>query len=126
MRLSAHPVPEDWSLEWRGSQISQAILNRLSNAHDAVVEADVRWVKLAVRDFGDAFELCVTDTRPGIPETGAQKIMAPFFTTKTTGNGTGLGLSISSKIVAEHFGRLYLDRSVPNTRFVVILPKRHT
>lgn len=125
VRLVVEPVPSAWALECRDSQISQVILNLLGNALDAALEAKERWVKLAVKDLGDSFELSITDSGLGIQDTIADKILKPFFTTKPAGKGTGLGLSISHKIVVEHSGELVLDRSSSHTRFLVRLPKRH-
>jgi signal transduction histidine kinase len=79
-----------------------------------------------VFDRNEWFEIVVTDSGSGIPASTAQKIMSPFFTTKPPGKGTGLGLSISSNIMIDHGGSITLDRSSPNTRFVVALPKKRT
>ena len=43
--------------------------------------------------------------------------------TKPVGKGTGLGLSISKSILEAHRGLLKIDKSAPNTRFVIGLPK---
>jgi len=123
VRLSVESIPDEWMVECRASQLSQVILNLLSNAYDAAIESEARWVTVEVRGAGDEFRISVLDSGGGVSQELADKIMEPFFTTKTAGKGTGLGLSVSAKIVAEHHGRLFLDRSNPNTCFVVILPK---
>jgi C4-dicarboxylate-specific signal transduction histidine kinase len=123
VRVSVEPIPEEWAIDCRPSQISQVILNLLSNAYDAALESEARWVKVEVSDRGDWFDISVLDSGSGISTEVADRIMEPFFTTKEVGKGTGLGLSVSSKLVSEHGGRLFLDRSSLHTRFVVALPK---
>lgn len=59
----------------------------------------------------------------GIAPELMDKIMLPFFTTKT-GTATGLGLSISRSIVERHGGTLTFDAAHRHTRFVMRLPKR--
>jgi signal transduction histidine kinase len=51
------------------------------------------------------------------------KIWDPFFTTKDPFRHKGLGLSIASGIISNHRGRVLLDESTPETRFVVELPR---
>lgn len=80
-------------------------------------------MRVACRRDGDFTRIEVTDSGPGIPVEVAEKIMKPFFTTKPVGKGTGLGLSISRSIISAHKGTLELDRTRPNTTFVVRLPR---
>lgn len=114
-----------WRAECRGAQISQVLLNLLSNSYDAVCGMSQAWIEISVGERGDVFEIAVTDSGSGVPAQIAESMMKPFFTTKPLGKGTGLGLSISSNIMIDHRGSLNLDRSSPHTRFVVTLPKRH-
>ena len=123
--VSAGDIPEGWKAECRSSQISQVLLNLLNNAYDAVIDQPERWIKIDVFDKNTAFEIAVTDSGPSIPPSIAEKIMAPFFTTKPPGKGTGLGLSISSNIMTDHGGSLTVDGTSPHTRFVISLPKKH-
>lgn len=126
VELRVSEVSDRWEVECRPSQISQVLLNLLNNAFDAVLEQEIRWIKLEVQDKGTLFEISVTDSGPGIPKDVARKIMSPFFTTKPPGKGTGLGLSISGNIMTDHGGSLALDSNSPNTRFVMTLPKTQT
>ena len=67
----------------------------------------------------------VEDDGIGIPKELREKVLQPFFTTKT--QGTGLGLAIVAKRVAEAGGVLELESPIANdrgTRFSVRLPLR--
>jgi C4-dicarboxylate-specific signal transduction histidine kinase len=117
-------IPPTLTVECRESQISQVLLNLLSNAFDAAIETAEKWIRVDTKDDGGMVELGVTDSGTGIDPNLAAKIMSPFFTTKPPGKGTGLGLSIANSIIAEHAGELSIDQSSLNTRFVIKLPKR--
>lgn len=111
-------------LECRPTQISQVLVNLLNNAFDAAKDRPERWVNLDAEAFGDFVQIRVTDSGAGIPPEIQDKVMQPFFTTKSIGEGTGLGLSISLGIVSSHDGKLSIDKACPNTRFVILLPRR--
>ena len=124
--LKVEPCPIATSIACRPTQISQILLNFLNNSFDAIEGLASRWVKIKVEDFGGEVEFSVTDSGPGIPASIRNKILQPFFTTKDVGKGTGLGLSVSLGIATSHHGRLFLDETAPNTRFVLRLPKRQS
>ncbi|MCB0384908.1 MAG: HAMP domain-containing histidine kinase, partial [Bdellovibrionales bacterium] len=110
----------------REVQVSQVLLNLLSNAHDAVVDsgASERWVEISVADIGDEVEFRVRDSGPGVPTENRYVIFQPFFTTKEVGAGSGLGLSISKGIAESHEGSLYYDGTSGQLAFVLSLPKK--
>jgi|GEM_PF-4236439 len=116
--------PADFGLRVRGreTQLSQAILNILNNAFDAVVGTPDPWIKLHVAQDGSRLKLSFKNSGTGISPGLRDRIMEPFFTTKEVGKGTGLGLPISKGIVETHGGRLYLDGEAPETTFVIELP----
>lgn len=103
-------------------QLSQVILNLLSNAHDAVEGLSEKWVKVDARKVGGFLFIRVMDSGNGIPEPLRTKIFNPFYTQKPVGKGTGLGLSISKSIVNKHLGTLEIDTQASNTCFVIQLP----
>ena len=110
------------SIACRPVQISQIIVNLLSNAYDAIELSNEKWVSLEASSDEKTVKISVTDSGPGIPREIANKIMQPFFSTKEIGKGTGLGLSISSGIAQAHHGQLKYDPLSKNTRFVLELP----
>ncbi len=106
----------------RGTQISQVLVNLIHNAADAVAPLSERWVKLEFSKTDRLVEIRVIDSGSGIPVEIANKLMEPFFTTKTGGEGTGLGLSLAARIVADHHGELFYDAAAVHTTFVLRLP----
>ncbi|WP_455199427.1 ATP-binding protein [Kaarinaea lacus] len=87
-------------------QIEQVILNLLQNAVDALkkVPPPKRELELEVRGSQTHIFVTVHDTGPGITHQNEDKIIKPFFTTKT--DGMGLGLAISRAIALDHGGQL--------------------
>jgi PAS domain S-box-containing protein len=128
-RFSSAKVLVRWKCEsalpvkCRPSQISQVIMNLLSNAVDAVINLDSKWIDITGYNENGVVHLKVTDAGSGIPKDISEKMMNPFYTTKATGEGTGLGLSISTGIIQSHNGKLqYIDDCV-NTTFLITLPE---
>lgn len=87
--------------------IEQVICNLVRNAFEAMAEAKShrREVTICTRPFnGDAVEIEVGDTGPGIDGAVIDQVFDQFFTTKS--EGIGMGLSISRSIVESHGGRV--------------------
>ncbi len=111
----------------REIQICQVLLNLLNNAYDVIEILPTKWVSISTslysaQDKIQFVDIKVTDSGLGISPEVADKMMAPFFTTKEVGKGTGLGLSISLGIIAKHGGSLFYDQTAANTTFVIRLP----
>lgn len=123
VELLISPIPPEWTSSCRAAQVSQVILNLLSNAFDAVSESERPWVRVDIAEEAERFVISVTDSGTGVPESIREKMMVPFFTTKPPGKGTGLGLGISRNIMQALGGDLSYKAEAPNTTFVVQLPK---
>ena len=121
--LSADPIPEDCQAYCRGIQVSQILLNLLSNAHDAVEDRSRPWVRVTTEADEREVRIAVVDSGPGVAPEHVERIMEPFFTTKAIGKGTGLGLSVSKGIAEANGGRLAYDPTSAGTRFVLTLPR---
>ena len=106
----------------RAPQISQIVMNLLSNAADAIEECREKWISIHVSSHDGYASIAVTDSGAGIPPEVVEKMMQPFFTTKDVGKGTGLGLSLSKGLAEQHGGSLSYDASSPHTRFVLLVP----
>lgn len=107
------------------SRLSQAVLNLLVNAAQAVAAVPGRShrIRLSTRRRGDQVLLRIADTGEGIPEALLGDIFEAFFTTRPANGGTGLGLAISRDIVRDHGGTIEVE-SVPGvgSTFTVALP----
>ena len=91
-------------------QLIQVLLNVVTNAEQAIIEAQPRG-KILIRAgmAGNRIRISVTDDGPGIPPGYLHKVFDPFVTTKAVGKGTGLGLSICYGIVRQHGGDMWAE-----------------
>lgn len=108
-------------LRGREVQLSQVLMNLISNALDAIKNEEKPWIEISYKYGADSIDIDVTDSGPGVPPEIRNKIMEPFFTTKEVNQGTGLGLSISKNIMQSHKGELTL-MDAPHTTFRMHLP----
>lgn len=113
----AHVVPQD---------MGRVVLNLLSNAFDAMLDAHTPepCVTVSTRRGPHEVEVRVADNGPGMTEDIKTKVFEPFFTTKPTGQGTGLGLSMSYDIITQgHSGTMRVEsKRGKGTVFIIQLP----
>jgi signal transduction histidine kinase/tetratricopeptide (TPR) repeat protein len=109
--------------------IGRVFLNLYNNAFYAVNEKSKQQpggykpaVLVSTKKINDKVEMKVSDNGNGIPQSIAEKIFQPFFTTKPTGQGTGLGLSLSYDIIKAHGGEIKVEtREGEGTTFIIML-----
>jgi len=89
------------------NQITQALLNLLLNALQAVPPKGNIEIGAELNTADSRLHLWVKDDGPGIPKNQIEKIFEPFYTTRE--KGTGLGLAIVHKIVENHNGEIRID-----------------
>ena len=106
----------------RQIEISQVLLNLLNNACDALEGVENSTIEISIHAEGEFVYIGVSDNGPGVKPENREKIFSPFFTTKDIGKGTGLGLSISKGLIEANQGKLYLDSTSTQTRFVIAVP----
>src|SRR5260370_22903388 len=90
----------------KAAAAAEAVSDIVSNLVVNALEATPRGgrVRVAAVANNGLCVLSVEDSGPGIAEEAREKLLQPFFTTKT--QGTGLGLSIVARRVAECGGTL--------------------
>lgn len=91
------------------NQITQVLINLLTNARDAMPETGKITIHTGYNPETARLALRVSDTGCGIPASIQPRIFDPFFTTKVVGKGTGLGLSIVAGIVNACGGEIQVD-----------------
>jgi signal transduction histidine kinase len=110
-------------IEAYAGELNQVWTNIIDNAIHAM-NGKGR-LEIAARGLGDAVEVRIADSGPGIPANAAARIFDPFFTTKEQGVGTGLGLHIAHNIVVNrHRGRIAVETRPGRTVFRIVLPLR--
>jgi signal transduction histidine kinase len=105
--------------------VSDIVSNLLVNALEATPRGGR--VNVAAATKNSSCVLTIEDSGPGIAGEAREKLLQPFFTTKT--QGTGLGLAIVARRVAEFGGEMKWESPVSDgcgTRFEVILPMGRT
>jgi len=103
--------------------LSDILSNLIVNALEAAPPNGK--VEVAVMQEKEGALIQIEDDGNGIPPELREKVLQPFFTTKT--QGTGLGLAIVAKRVAEANGTLQSESPIVDgqgTRFSVWLPLR--
>ena len=114
----AEPLPAE-PTHFDASQMQQALLNLLKNAHESGSSPDD--VCLSVRRAGDMWAVEVADRGSGMTETVMSNALVPFYSTKRT--GTGLGLALAREIAEAHGGRIALNnRAGGGLSVVIFLP----
>ncbi|WP_321898738.1 trifunctional serine/threonine-protein kinase/ATP-binding protein/sensor histidine kinase [Paraburkholderia heleia] len=96
-------------------QLQQVVLNLIINALEAMrgVSGSVRQLDILTgRADSGCVLVTVRDSGPGFAPQSAERIFAPFYTTKPA--GLGMGLSICRSIIDAHGGRLWASANLPS------------
>ena len=107
-------------------QMQRVIVNLVDNAAEAL-EQSLRkeiWVRSTLARDGEAVEITIEDSGPGITPEAKERLFVPYLSTKRS--GTGLGLAIVSRIITEHHGSIRVEENLPTgTKFIIELPVDH-
>jgi two-component system cell cycle sensor histidine kinase/response regulator CckA len=126
-----------WPVHADEAQLSNAIINLVVNARDAMPKGGTVTISTAnetaqapvalgtaIMPVGDYVRIEVSDTGTGIAKEHLGKIFDPFFTTKPVGQGTGLGLATVYGIVKQTGGFITVDSEIgKGTSFRIYLPR---
>lgn len=116
-------MPDLPTLDCDRNQITQILINLLTNARDAMPAGGAITIRTGYTPALHELCLQVTDEGVGMPESVQARIFDPFFTTKEMGKGTGLGLSIVTGIVRGYGGRVQVQSTMNvGTTFTLHFP----
>ena len=104
-------------------KLERALYNLLLNACEAAPSVEGR-VQVTIGRNNSEVTIDVADNGPGIAEPIREKLFHPFISFGKE-NGTGLGLTVVQKIVQDHGGQVFMERT-PDARtvFRITIPGR--
>lgn len=100
--------------------LTQALLNLLYNALDAVIDTEEPVVTL---EIDEEVQIKVTDNGHGVPQELRENLFKPFVSDKQRTTGMGLGLTLAELIAKEHGGTLsYQPIGTTGSEFTLLIP----
>jgi len=104
-------------------KLERALYNLLLNACEAAPPVGGK-VEVTAGEVSGAITVAVADNGPGIADSIREKLFHPFVSYGKE-NGTGLGLAVVQKIVQDHGGEIFVDRTAEGkTVFRIVLRGR--
>jgi signal transduction histidine kinase len=107
-------------------EYAQVIVNIITNAKDALIENNVKNPSITIKSFlkDKIVNVSIEDNGVGIPDSIAEKIFEPYFTTKDEGKGTGIGLYFSKIIIEKNMGgQITFENTKKGVVFYISLPE---
>lgn len=105
-------------------KFEQVLVNLITNASQAMQDADTRILSFALECFEDRVKLSILDTGSGIEQQAFSNLFEPFYSTKDS-KGLGLGLSISKQIIDSFNGSLSAhNRLQGGAEFIISLSSK--
>lgn len=102
----------------------QVLLNLITNAAQAMERTrSPKKIRIASAQKNGRIIVKVSSSGPGVPLAIRDKILDPFYTTKS--DSSGIGLALTNRIVTDHGGSLQVtDRRWKGAEFIMEIPIR--
>lgn len=116
-------APSDLKVTGFPNEFSQALLNLLINAQQAILGGGrpSGMIRIALSRSGPSAEVSVLDDAGGVPDEVIGRIFEPFFTTRES--GSGIGLHMTRQIIEGSMGGKISVRNVGGgAEFTLLLP----
>lgn len=113
------------------NDFSQAIMNVVSNAVDAMYDSPQKRLSIRTRSDLENIFIEIADTGCGIPREHLGRIFDPFFTTKPMMSekhegeptGTGLGMASSLQLIRKYHGNIRVESTAgKGTSVTLVIP----
>ena len=109
-RLATEVMPIELDVYADRDLLEPVLLNLLRNAWQSSLNTDAPVIQLESRlNRRNNVVIEVIDNGPGVPDSIANKIFVPFFTTKES--GSGVGLALARQVMIAHGGFIRLSRN---------------
>ena len=107
------------------NHMTEAFLNIIMNAFEAVVERGRIEIFGEFDKSGMSYQLCFRDDGAGMDEEELKNMFKPYFTTKSTEKNFGLGLAYCKNVIEKHGGSI-TAKSEPGkgTTITIQLPSK--
>ena len=120
-------MPKSCRIDLQTGNFAQILTNLITNASMHAFDQEMQESKelvIAGKLHNDELEVIVQDNGKGMPDSVAQKIFDPFYTTKRNAGGTGLGMHIVYNLVTQGMGGSINCETEPGigTTFTVRFP----
>jgi len=115
---------EEMFFEGYSNELSQAIINIINNAKDALIEKEIekKIINITLTKDNENLIINIIDNAKGIDKEVIDNIFKPYVSTKDENTGTGLGLYISKIIIEEHMhGSIFVSNVDDGAKFSIIL-----
>ncbi len=110
VEFSIEVVPSELDVYADRDLLEPVLLNLIRNAWQSAANVDDPKVFLKGRlNRRSNVVIDVIDNGPGVPDSIANKIFVPFFTTKES--GSGVGLALARQVMIAHGGFIRLSRN---------------
>ena len=109
------------------NQISQVLMNLISNAKDALIENSISnpKIEITIECLEEGYSIKISDNAGGIKKENLDKIFEPYFSTKS--HGTGIGLYMVASIIESKFnGSINVENQDNGALFIIKIPQNPT
>ena len=110
-------------------QLNRVFFNLIKNSIESIHERSskstdfAKKIDIAIINKSDYIEFVITDNGIGFSEKDLERILKPYFTTKS--KGSGLGLAIVNKIINDHNGKIKFVQQKIGAKIIIMNVKNN-